>query len=221
MSPPQANLHHKLYNSLPLIPAAYDILRQELTDKGIHISNDNPMLSIQNDPAVCALLRNEENQGRFFGIWIIHRHFGLDPGERMVSVGNITKPAAEDPSHIAERWDQDGNEIEFMQPGADDASNMAPSPDLVKSFRDLMRDSFGVSILGLCRAPSRLEPGTVWVETTDEPSRAQIVKVGILDELLGKELIYPSIWVTRSPDSCDPQLVCNCTCNVCLLSKLK
>ncbi|KAF5322625.1 hypothetical protein D9619_002074 [Psilocybe cf. subviscida] len=231
MSPPQADSHVALYNRLPLIHDAHNNLRQErrahLSASGsesdidiIAMSDDELMQPIWRDPDVCALLHHdEENPHLSFGVWIVHRHFALESGECMVAVDSISKPTPWTPTQIPERWDQNGNEIEFMHPGSDEASYTAPSASLMEKFRDLMRDRFGVSGLGLCRATRRLEPGYVYNETTDAARRAQIVEVIRRDEVLadkpGSMIIYPSSWVVTNPGSVSCCMECNCTCTGC------
>lgn len=220
MSPPQSEAHHTMYNGLPLIPDAYTELRRELK-AAPSVSNNDLMLPILEDPDVCKLFRDgvgEGDEGRFFGIWIVHRHFRLERGERMVAEGDVAKPVSENLTHLAERWDHYGNAIEFMQPGADQTPQ-APSANFTRAFRELMYNKFGVSSLGLCRVGRRLAPGCIYLETTEVVRRAQITQiVPIGQETLDSEpsgLTYPSSWVIADPDSAYTQIVCNCTCKVC------
>lgn len=220
MSPPQTGAHVNLYNKLPLINEAYAILRQELKADP-SVSNDKLMLPVLQDPEVrslfCDGIPGENDQG-LFDIWIVHRHFALEMGERMVSTGNISTPTPQDSTHFADRWDLSANEIEFVRVSEGEVSTQrAPSGIFAKAFQELMSRKFGVSCLGLCLAPSaKLPPGFFYLETIDTKTRSQIVEVlptsNTVTDLLART--YRSTWSVLDPDNnqqdCEPGIDGDC-----------
>ncbi|PPQ90109.1 hypothetical protein CVT25_012274 [Psilocybe cyanescens] len=141
------------YNELPMIWDAHRLLSKQLGD-------DKPG---RLDPLIEALsplfLASDE---RFkFGICIMHRHFDLKDGERMVTVPEkdeknpnivaIVEPSTGTSSNIvAERWMFDGKEFEHAVVD-DPASITPPSDKFFEEFRRICK-SFGngVKILGIC-----------------------------------------------------------------------
>ncbi|PPQ90186.1 hypothetical protein CVT25_013316 [Psilocybe cyanescens] len=141
------------YNELPMIWDAHRLLSKQLAD-------DKPGRLDALIEALAPLFLTGDERFKF-GICIMHRHFDLKDGERMVTVPEtdeenlnrvaITQPSTDTSSNIvAERWMFDGKEFEHAV--VDDPTSITPpSDEFFEEFRRICK-SFGngVDILGIC-----------------------------------------------------------------------
>jgi hypothetical protein len=154
-----------------------------------------------------------------FGVWLLHRHFKLDDGERMVAhdsadpnIVSITYPVkSSDWSNVApERWDPMGGELEYRN-----ASTPPPKPSIefLNRFQAILDKNGATNMLGVCLADTLqgLGEGEIFLEKThktllEDPYRQQIVtKVQSSTPAPGL-FIFPAAWIlnTANPPSQSP-----------------
>lgn len=99
-----------------------------------------------------------------YGVWLLHRHSDLKPGEKMVwrheGDCDVMRPTKEVPPRLAvERWDNNRQPLQFRDLGTDGAYEALSSPDDVdgrmwETFRSITDDK-GISALGVTALPSK------------------------------------------------------------------
>jgi len=120
---------------------------------------------------------NGARSGAQFGICLVHRHFELDDGEKMVSHGNITQPQSQPRSppiglYRASRWTAEGKPFEFTR----DETKPLPD-DLPPKFQTIV-NKYNVEVLGLHHVKDPTLPRGVGIERTDPSTRRHIVHYG-------------------------------------------
>jgi len=181
------------YNSLPSIQKGTRIFDGQLKSSGLTVRT----LLDELEP----LLSGGDNAGRY-GIWIVHRHFRLETGERMVAKGNITEPTT-DPSRtiVAERWNAEGEELEHRYVDDTDGVPPPPSPEFMTEFRAIMEakkiDCLGVNFAPTKQEMEKLQEGYVFLETTNqhEGGREHVLNIVPVDDPRFKnEMTFQSCW---------------------------
>ncbi|PPQ90185.1 hypothetical protein CVT25_013317 [Psilocybe cyanescens] len=198
-----ANFDVAAYNELPIISVAHQLLRKQL-------ANDKPR---RLDGLINALshLFLTGDEAFKFGICIMHRHFDLKDGERMVTqtvtdgenpnIVAIVQPSTDTSSNIvAERWMFDGKEFEHAV--VDDPVFITPPSDkFFEEFRRICR-SFGngVDILGICaNNMSIIQPHDVFFLESYHPDttkdRAQVIEQIAGQDFVRTPSMQQSAWV--------------------------
>jgi len=149
-----------------------------------------------------------------YGACLLHRHYSLNNGERMVANGNRTSPSTMSDNIVAERWFPNGDEVEHRF--TDNPAYLPPPPsaDFMASFSTII-NAYGIDTLGVCYAPGadELAPGYVFLEKDGAGDREQITitvtKQSLQDQLKSSE----AAWVpTVNPDDHSVILACVHNC---------
>jgi hypothetical protein len=120
---------------------------------------------------------------------------------------------------VAERWNNEGEELEHTYVEDMDDVPPPPSAEFMKKFKAIM-DARKIDTLGVCYAPSRQElekvkEGYTFLETTNHGGRKQVISpVPVDDPYLQGENIFQASW-TMSGDC--PGFSCNHTCSGCVV----
>jgi hypothetical protein len=115
-----------------------------------------------------------------YEVCLVHHHFDLKPGEKMVSHGLISlpmpSPSSEDKLIIPERWTAEGQPFEFRKINSEDERVPPPPASLLEEFKQCI-GALKVP-LGICLAGESLGDGQVYFETTDDPSaRSHVLEI--------------------------------------------
>jgi hypothetical protein len=161
------------------------------------------------------LFAREEYRG-VYDVCLIHHHFDLKPGERMVSHGSISLPtlssqeSQDDPLIIPERWTAYGDPFEFRKVKSGEEFAPPPPASLLEEFRQCVGDQ--ASILGICLAEGRLPEGHVYWETTnDHVARSHVLEIKERVDLADCRSLFETCW---RPESDGTRIVMTC-CAVC------
>ena len=153
------------YNDLPSIADADARLEDQLALAGL---TRNQFLS-----KLTPVFLEAPYAGRYAAC-LIHRHYSLNGGERMVATGPSTKPSTDtSPNIVGERWASNGEVIEhkFTE---DPASHPPPPPaEFFAKFKSIL-DAHGIDILGVCYAPSKYQDGFLYLESPGSGDREQV-----------------------------------------------
>ncbi|PPR03561.1 hypothetical protein CVT26_006103 [Gymnopilus dilepis] len=187
-----------LYNQLLSIAAASAALESKLASSGIAL--DTLLEKLR--PLFCS----DEHKGKY-GLWLLHHHFDLDEGERMVKNGAVSQPTQDKSSNIvAERWTGTGDEVEHVY--ADSLGlNEVPSPP--------PQDAYNIDCLGICSAPSDEElkmfnAGCMFVESCKQGRKQILTAVSMGDLSLDGDSVFRTTWSLSS----DWRLNCSHSCTV-------
>lgn len=165
------------YNSLSTHLRANERFQCQLT--GMQFLESQPSFDFR--PALRVLLSelapvfsNGESPPRY-AVWLLHGHFHLKEGERMVSRRDggrdIMEPTTDTSSRIVpERWNNIGEEIEHRVLADGETAPPHPPCELWNGFRQIM-EKRGIDTLGICYAPDetvldRLRSGHIFLERT-------------------------------------------------------
>ncbi|PPR03560.1 hypothetical protein CVT26_006102 [Gymnopilus dilepis] len=144
------------------------------------------------------LFCNDEPKGKY-GIWLLHHHFDLEQGERMVKKGSISEPTIDQSSNIvAERWSGGGDELEHVYAHNSNDIPLPPSPEFLKQFQEII-SAYNIDCLGICASPSQdevelMKAGYAFLETCN-PGRKQILTaLPVGDPSLDDASVYRAAW---------------------------
>jgi hypothetical protein len=191
------------YNKLLHISEADSLFEQQLVSAGI----TRGQLWSQLAP----LFLEKTNVGRYAAC-LIHRHYLLKDGERMVTNGNSTRPSTDTSVNIvAERWLSTGQDIEYRF--TDDPASLPPPPsaNFLARFKSIT-DANGIDILGVCYSPpiQDLAPGFIFLEKAGLRDREQVITI-VPYTSLGNA--YQACWVARvNVDDLSPSMFCGTSC---------
>jgi len=165
------------YNNLPLVSDADTIFDKQLASAGI---TRNQLFS-----KLAPLFLEGNNAGRYAAC-LIHHHYDLKLGERMVNNNLSTKPLAvgstesDSPSAniVAQIWLRTGEAVEYrVVPDPSKATlPPPPPPKFFEKFRSLL-DPIGINILGVCYADTDLENGFILQESDGPGDRERIFTI--------------------------------------------
>jgi hypothetical protein len=121
-------------------------------------------------PMLVAVLSGYEDK---FGINLVHRHTTLDKGEKMVTIGNVTKPM-KDVKCYPERWLVTGQAYVFNTEPTE-----SPPEELLEKLKavvDTVGYIGGVGVLGLAYIKNHPKAGSGKVRTEKTEGRADIME---------------------------------------------
>ncbi|KDR72392.1 hypothetical protein GALMADRAFT_213380 [Galerina marginata CBS 339.88] len=151
-------------------------------------------------------------QGTPYAVFLVHRHYALKNGERMVTTGNTSQPSTDLNNMAPERWFSTGEHFEHRS--TNDGSNLPspPSDDFLNHFREIISEK-GIDGLGVALAPDvpSLQPGHVFLEQPGKGDRQQVV-TQVPDSLVESPDIFQSSWV---PLDGSATLSCKHNCQNC------
>jgi hypothetical protein len=159
------------------------------------------------------LFAREEYRG-VYDVCLIHHHFDLKPGERMVSHGSISlpipSPSQDDALIVPERWTAYGEAFEFRKVELNEELTPPPPASLLEEFRQCIGEQ--ASILGICLAEDCLPKGHVYWETTsDHVARSHVLEIRERVDLANCGSLFETCW---RPESDGTRVVMTC-CAVC------
>ncbi|KAF8965064.1 hypothetical protein BDZ97DRAFT_811940 [Flammula alnicola] len=188
------------YNNLPSIAKGDKLFHDQLKASGFTLDQ---LLS-----ELAPLFSEGDNAGRY-GIWLLHHHFSLTTGERMVARGDISEPTTDVSSLIvAERWNDEGEELEHRY--VDDIDDVPPPPpaEFMKRFKTII-DARKINALGVCYAPNgrdteKIKEGYIFLESTNHGGRKHVMTVVRADDprLLSGETNFSASWIPMSGHCC-------------------
>jgi hypothetical protein len=190
------------YNQLLLIHEADNRFNDQLASAGI----TRPELFSQLAP----ILLEGEHAGKY-AICLLHRHYSLNKGERMVTNDLVTKPSTNtSPRVVAERWSCTGQEIEYRL--INDPASLPPPPssELLSKVKSIL-DAKGIDILGVCYAPEKLADGFEFMEVSGPGDRVQILSIVHVSTVDPYES-YQAVWIA-AVDPSDNTHVLRCGTN--------
>ncbi|KAF9556119.1 hypothetical protein CPC08DRAFT_105904 [Agrocybe pediades] len=192
------------YNNLLAINEADELLNGQLAAANI-LRHD--FLSL------LAALFVGEKLHTYYSPCLLHKHYFLKEGEKMVADGNSTMPSTEiaDDRVVAERWYPNGEEMEYRVGNQNISLPPPPAPDFMDKFKALT-ERYGVDVVGVCHIPpvEELTPDSVFLEITGVRDREQVVKMVPCDSLLDGG-VYESCWVVTMEGS-GPASNCRVVC---------
>ena len=192
------------YNQLPRIPAATAAFNSKLASSGITLDTLLDKLR--------PLFSSAEHNGKY-GIWLLHHHFDLEDGERMVKRGLISEPTVDRAANIvAEKWSGGGEELEhaytsIVDNGNDKAGELPPppSPEFIRRFQEIVGAYDMIDCLGICFAPSQEEleiihAGYTFLETSNQGRKHVLAAIPAGDPSLtdGSASVFRTTWSVTS-----------------------
>jgi hypothetical protein len=149
------------------------------------------------------LFSREEYKGKY-EVCLVHHHFDLKPGERMVSHGLISlpmsAPSSDDPAIVPERWTAYGEVFEFRMVNSQHEVVPPPPASLLEEFRQMVGKH--ASILGICLAGDHLPEDQVYWETTnDHIARSHVLEIKERVDLVNHKNLFETCWRPESDGS--------------------
>ena len=192
------------YNDLPSIAEADARLEDQLASAGLTRTQFFSKLT--------PVFLEAPYAGRYAAC-LIHRHYSLNDGERMVANGPSTKPSTDtSPNIVGERWASNGEVIEHKF--TDDPASYPPPPpaEFFAKFKSIL-DAHGIDILGVCYAPSKFQDGFLYLESTGSGDREQITNL-VHCSAPQLEHSFEAAWILKAnPENGSYTMAkcCNCT----------
>jgi hypothetical protein len=195
------------YNNLPLVADADARFKEQLASAGL---TREQLLSD------LAPLFMEAPYAGLYAACLIHRHYSLKDGERMVTVDHSTKPSTDtSPQIVAECWSSSGEEVEHRF--IDNLTSLPPPPpvDFLAKYKSIL-DSHAIDVLGVCYAPDKPADGFIFSESGGLGDRERVTIIIHHSDRSGNS--YDVIWlVTRDPDGpCRVIVACGCDGTGCV-----
>ncbi|KAJ2928516.1 hypothetical protein H1R20_g8583, partial [Candolleomyces eurysporus] len=153
-----------------------------------------------------------------YNLCLVHRHFNLQPGERMVATGLITQPEVVPASDstpsdiIPSSWTSAGIPFEWKRVKAP-AEIVAPPPaELVREFSEIVGEG---SVLGISLAQDPLPEGEIWCEHSNYDLRQHILEIKPVEVLSGGQASDTCWKIKVSSDGGPAEVIfvngCKCT----------
>ncbi|RXW14360.1 hypothetical protein EST38_g11491 [Candolleomyces aberdarensis] len=123
-----------------------------------------------------------------YNLCLVHRHFNLQPGERMVATGLVTQPEIVPTSDsapsdiIPSSWTADGIPFEWKRIKTLEEIVAPPPAELVQEFSEVVGEG---SVLGLSLAQDPLPEGEIWCEHPNPDLRQHILEIQTVEALSG------------------------------------
>jgi len=199
------------YNNLPLVSDADALFNKQLASAGI---TRNQLFS-----KLAPLFVEDANAGRYAAC-LIHHHYDLKPGERMVTNNLSTKPLeigsdSFSANIIAQIWLRTGEAIEYRVVTDSSTANLPPPPpaEFFEKFRSLL-DPIGIDILGVCLADAELEDGFIWQESDGPGDRERIFTI-IPRTAKPAPGYYEVTWIPKLDKDGQSTMGCGTNCGTC------
>ena len=190
------------YNNLPLVNVADARFKEQLASA--NLTREQLFYDL------APLFLQSPHTGRY-AVSLIHRHYLLKEGERMVTTGNSTKPSTDtSPNIVPDIWFSNGQELEHRF--TEDPTSLHPPPpvDFLAKFKSILA-SYAIDVLGVCYAPDKLADGYIVVESQGLADRERVTRT--IHHSAKKDQSYDVMWlVMRNPDG--PSLV-DRACGAC------
>ncbi|KAJ2918475.1 hypothetical protein MD484_g1979, partial [Candolleomyces efflorescens] len=210
MSDSGSNFDWKEYNGLLLIGDAAKKFQEAGGDKFVQ------------KPEAQALLREANGSSLKYTLSLVHRHFALEEGERMVSKGNVTKPEKGTENNykvVPSSWNSSGSGYEWTNFNNTDQFVPDYPENLLKRLGDLLN---GISedkdrealkeVLGISLAQAeQLGEDFIWWENTDDAKRAHCLYIKRTNDPQLTNTTYKTAWIPAS-GSAGQYMAC---CGVC------
>jgi len=194
----------KAYNNLPLIADADALFQKQLASAGITRSQ----LFLQLAP----LFLQDGNAGRY-AICLVHHHYDLKAGERMVTTGFSTKPSIDASDNIVPTsWLNTGEVVEFMFTPSPSALPPPPSAEFFAKFKSILATN-NIDVLGVCYAANDLDDGFMLRESDGAGDRERVLSVVHNSTPMGADF-YSASWIPKvNPDNGSYIVVLGGCCN--------
>jgi len=187
-----ADITVQTYNKLHSISCSHERFIQQL--KAACITQEQLFSEL-------ALFFQENDPSHDYALCLIHRHYSLNEGEKMVSNGDSIAPSMErTPNIIPERWFSNGDAMEYTY-CKDLASQIPPpSPEFFAKFHSIV-SFYNIDTLGVCYMSYLKGLATDWIylECSGTRDREQVVKI-VPQYMAGDAHTYSAIWIPiRNP----------------------
>jgi len=149
--------------------------------------------------------------GSPYAACLIHRHYSLNDGERMVTIGESTQPSTDTSRQIvAECWSSSGEEIEHR---FTDGSTTLPPPPPFGFFTQykIILDSHAIDVLGVCYAPDKLADGFIFSESGGLGDRERVTT--IIHHSARSDHSYDVTWLVTCNTDGVYEVTTACGCN--------
>jgi hypothetical protein len=151
-----------------------------------------------------------------YNLCLVHRHFILQPDERMVANGLITQPETiSGPASsdiIPSSWTAAGIPFEWKSVKAPDEIVDPPPAELIGEFLEIVGDG---GVLGLCLAQDLLPEGQIWSEHSNRNLRQHILEKKSVETHSSVPASDTSWRVKTSSDGTETSFIFVCGCNCC------
>ncbi|KDR67423.1 hypothetical protein GALMADRAFT_1086292 [Galerina marginata CBS 339.88] len=196
------------YNDLPFIADANARFENQLASAGLTRTQLFSKL---------APLFLEAPYAGHYAACLIHRHYSLHSGERMVTTGTSARPSTETSLNVVgERWASNGEVIEHKFTD-DPASHFpAPPPEFFAKFKSIL-DAHGIDILGVCYASGKLTDDYLFLESPGPGDREQVTTL-VRRSSPELENSFEAAWIPKvNPEDGFYTMggCCNCTSGCC------
>jgi len=180
------------YNNLPRVADADALFQKQLASAGITRSQ----LFLQLAP----LFLQDGNAGRY-AICLVHHHYDLKAGERMVTTGLSTKPSVDVSVNIVPgSWLNTGEVFEFMFTPSPSTLPPPPSAEFFAKFKSILATN-NIDVLGVCYAPNDLDDGFMLRESKGDGDRERVLTV-VHSSTHISAYYYPVTWIPQvNPDN--------------------
>lgn len=193
------------YNQLLIIDEADSQFKQQLSAAGI--SREDLFLQL------APLFAKKEQTGKKpYGICLLHRHYLLNDGERMVSSGNSIQPSTDkSPNIVADRWFASGQEFEHTCAEAP----LYDIPSFLSEFKAI-NDVHGINILGVTYIPDLDNLGEEFTmfEEKGSKDREQITTI-VRQSSLNPDTTIEATWIIHGDPNQPCRGRCTSVCNGC------
>jgi len=156
------------YNKLAFVADADARFKEQLASAGL---TREQLFS-----KLAPLFLESPSAGRY-AICLIHHHYSLKDGERMVTIDHSTKPSTDtSPQIVAECWSSSGEEVEHRF--TDDPTTLPPPPpvDFLAKYKSIL-DSHAIDVLGVCYAPDKPADGFISAESDGPGDRERVTTI--------------------------------------------
>ncbi|RXW19801.1 hypothetical protein EST38_g6057 [Candolleomyces aberdarensis] len=162
------------------------------------------------------LLAKDENKP--YALTLVHRHFLLGNGERMIATGLTTKPEAVqntlDTDVQNSSWNSEGWGYEWQRVKTPRDRVPPPNNDLIVAFQKIFEhdDTNTGKVLGLALRPEPLAPDYVWWETTRKEARELVIEQKRRSDITDPQT-FETCWIPQlNPETMEVVMKCCGTC---------
>jgi len=199
------NFNSDDYNKLPLVSEAEALFESQLKSAGLNRAELFSQLAL-------LFYDSKANKPGPYAVYLIHRHYELKPGERMVATDTSTRPSTEfSPNIVPHIWsiNEEAREFRFV---SDPSTHPPPPPrEFFSKFRSFLEEK-RIDTLGICYAENDLKDGDIYEEGDGPGDRERMVTM--ISELQAGTDSYEVVWSPRhDPKSQTLIMAVRCCCN--------
>jgi len=155
---------------------------------------------------------SDANQSGPYAVYLIHRHYKLKRGERMVATDRSTRPSTESsPNIVPHIWSITGEAIKFRFVSDLSTIPPPPSPEFFSKFRPFLDEKL-IDTLGVFYTENDLKDADIY-EEGDFPGDRECIATTITESLAPTDS-YEVVWSPRyNPNFQNFIMAVRCCCN--------